>query len=357
MRRWITLLFALALLMPVQARSQQENVYHAEPLYKIYDEQGKYLTSRAGEVYVDDEYIASDNGLYRIVSVEEGRATARYMGQESAGDVMSVVQAGAQGEGQPKRIAMYSTHSDESYQPSDGASSKMENAGIYDVGEALKENLEKKGIEVTYSQETFHPHDAGAYRRSRATAQQLLTQAPAALFDLHRDGIPDPDEYEKQVEGEDITMVRLLVGRSNPNTQANRAFARQIKATADEKYPGLIKDIYIGRGNYNQELYPKSLLLEFGTHTTSKEKAIKSTEYMADVIDEVLFGPGAEANQARQQKAGGQGIIWLIVGAAGIALLYVLLSSGSLKNLGQKAGRGVSQLTGGLLGKKPPKDK
>ena len=50
---------------------------------------------------------------------------------------------------------MYSTHSDESYVPSDGESSKLENAGIYDVGEALAESFEERGIEVVYSKETF----------------------------------------------------------------------------------------------------------------------------------------------------------------------------------------------------------
>ena len=31
--------------------------------------------------------------------------------------------------------------------PADGASSLWKNAGIYDVGEALKDNLEEKGID------------------------------------------------------------------------------------------------------------------------------------------------------------------------------------------------------------------
>ena len=73
---------------------------------------------------------------------------------------------------------MYSTHSDESYVPSDGESSKLEDAGIYDVGEALAKSFEESGIEVVYSKETFHPHDAGAYRRSRRTAEELLKDDP-----------------------------------------------------------------------------------------------------------------------------------------------------------------------------------
>ena len=35
------------------------------------------------------------------------------------------------------------------------------------------------------------------------------------------------------------------------------------------------------------------------------------------------------------------------------AVIYVLASSGTFKNLGQRLSRGASQLTGGLMGKKP----
>ena len=32
-----------------------------------------------------------------------------------------------------------------------------------------------------------------AYQRSRRTASKLLSKDPAAIIDVHRDGIPDPD--------------------------------------------------------------------------------------------------------------------------------------------------------------------
>ncbi len=361
MKKWTALLALLLALLPVGARAGdyldegQDEAYDDSQVYKIYDTRGNYLTSRAGQVYPQDEYIAGDNKLYRIVETDpaSGRATAEYLGYEPASTAAFGLVSAAGAQGQDKRICMYSTHSDESYEPTDGTSSKTQNAGIYDVGNALKKNLEERGIQVTYSQDTFLPHDAGAYRRSRSTAEELLKQAPAALLDLHRDGIPDPSEYEHQLEGQDITKVRLLVGRSNANADTNRAFAKEIKAVADEKYPGLIKDIYIGKGNYNQELYPKALLLEFGTHTTGKEEAIQSTQYMADVLDDVLFGGTAQAASAQQGQAGVKGAAWLIGGALLAAVIYVLVSGGTFKNLGRRLSRGASQLTGGLVGKKP----
>ena len=67
-----------------------------------------------------------------------------------------------------------------------------------------------------------------------------MKRDPDALLDIHRDGIPDESAYRAEVDGEETSKVRLLVGRSNPNAGVNREFAKRLKAAADEKYDGLI---------------------------------------------------------------------------------------------------------------------
>ena len=250
-----------------------------------------------------------------------------------------------------KLICMYSTHSDESYVPSDGASSLWNNAGIYDVGDALKENLEKKGITVEYSDETFLPHDAGAYNRSRSTVEEYVKKLPDAIIDIHRDGV-DADEYETKVDGENTSMVRLFVGRSNQNAAENKAFAQQLKAAADKAYPGLIKDIFIGKGNYNQELYPQAILLEFGTYEIEKEKAISATEYMADVIDDVLFGESAKAETGKKNGSAAVGIAWAVGIVIIGAIIYALAATGRLQPMWSKLKKGASELTLGMFSKR-----
>ena len=217
------------------------------------------------------------------------------------------------------------------------------------MGDSLKKALQKRGIDAVYSKETFLPHDADAYTRSRRTAEELLKKNPDALLDIHRDAVP-AEEYETEVDGEDISKVRLFVGRSNPNAAANKQFARQIKAAADEAYPGLIKDIFIGRGNYNQELYANSILLEFGTHEIDKDKAIAATSYMADVLDTVLYGPGAKSPADGGSTV--KGIGWAVLLLAVAAIAYAALSTGSVSGAWNKLGRHVSEVTGGLLGKR-----
>lgn len=351
-----------------------------ETVYALVDGNGELLTHIAADVEAGDEYIDQGNRLFKVVSVDEASLTATV---ELAGEepMLSLTALEIGRTAQTKSVGIYITHSDEAYEDGDGASSIDSGwTGIHDVAWALGESLEEMGVEVLFDPSVHLPHDAGAYRRSRATAVELLKQGPSALIDVHRDGIPDASEYTTEVDGEEMTQVRLLVGRSNPNSAANREFAKKLKAAADSEYPGLIKDIFIGKGNYNQELMPQSILLEFGTHTSNKEEVLRSTELMADVLHTVLFGTGGsgaatqnpsqsgqgdEAQgenvtgtpQGAQQEDGGSGVATGIAWIVGIAVLgaiaFAVISSGSLKAVPERLKRFSSELTGGVVGKKP----
>ena len=254
-----------------------------------------------------------------------------------------------------RAVALYCTHSDESYEPTDGKSSIEKRGGIYDVAESLKASLEKEGVTVYYSDENHYPHDAGAYRRSRATAASLAEEGVDAIFDVHRDGIPDASQYESTVDGENVTKVRLLVGRSNPNSSVNREFAKQLKAAADEKYDGLIKDIFIGKGDYNQEISSQSVLLEFGTHKSDKAQVLASTAFMADVLDRALYGgvtgAAGDGKTAAPKNSGGvSGVFWVIGLLIAGALVYAFAASGDRRLGMEKFKNTFREMTGGLLG-------
>ena len=352
MKKFLICLLALICLCPAALAEND-----GDCVYTLVDADGRAITTRAGRIYEGDEYISPDNILYRVAFVDDESctATAEEIGpavvNEAAFASFLAAHAEEAGDGGDKLICMYSTHSDESYVPGDGASSLWENAGIYDVGNALKENLEKKGITVEYSEKSFLPHDAAAYKRSRATVEEFVKKAPDAIIDIHRDGV-DADEYETEVDGEETSMVRLFVGRSNQNAAENKAFAQRLKAAADEAYPGLIKDIFIGKGNYNQELYPQAILLEFGTYEIEKDKAISATEYMADVIDEVLFGGTAQAAVPEKNTGAAKGIAWAIGIAAVGAAIYALAASGSFGGMWKKLKSGAREMGGGMFGRR-----
>ncbi len=348
----------LTLCPAAQALSLEDGESDGGEVWVMYDSQGHRLTSRAGRMFEGDGLITADNLEYVVVSVDEdSRIAWAQLSSETVAVSAASQETGAM-DGDTL-VCMYCTHSDESYEPTDGDYSLSHGAGIFDVSAAFAKNLEKLGVRVERSEDTFLPHDAGAYRRSRATTEEYARMTPDAIFDIHRDGIPDAGEYEKTVEGEDVTQVRLLVGRSNANSDVNKAFAKQIKAQADRMYPGLIRDIFIGKGNYNQEIYPHALLLEFGTYSNDKEQVIASTEMMAQVVARVLGGGDSQEEQAARgaQNAGAlKGVAWILGGLIVGGILYALISTGTLGNWKEKLSTGASELTGGLIGKNRRKD-
>ena len=379
-KRIFCLLLALMLLAPAALAEDDPD---DSAVFTVTDENGVALFAISHAVSVGDEYISRDNALYRIGQVSGTTATASRVGEETmpdvswldAGEAQAVfapsggtVQAASDSTDGKKLIAMYVTHSDESYVPSDGAQSIEGQGGIYDVARQFRDALQARGIDVILDESTHLPHDSGAYRRSRRTAERLLQNRPDAIIDIHRDGIPNADEYVATIDGENASQVRLLVGRSNQNSEVNRAFAKEIKAVADKKYPGLVKDIFIGKGNYNQDLSPNAILLEFGTHTISKERVLNSTDVMADVVSTTLYGAqtgsakGAKTESAEKASASAKnkgsvsGIALLAVLVVVGVILFALVQTGSGKAMGTKIGRNLREMTGGLVGKRKDED-
>lgn len=374
----LLLSFAIALtlyiaFLPKAGAEQPQDAPDASRVCAAVDEDGAPLFSIFGELSVGDEYISADNVLYRISSVDGDKAAAVRVGEEtmpdvswlSAGEAQAVFagvdsvmtatdKSSAKKDGAQKLIALYATHSDESYVPGDGTQSVEGRGGIYDVARAFKSALEAQGVDVVLDETTHLPHDSGAYRRSRQTAERLLQKRPDAIIDIHRDGIPDEGEYELSMGGEKASRVRLLVGRGNQNSAVNREFAKQLKAVADKQYPGLVKDIFIGKGNYNQDLSPNAILLEFGTHTISKERAINSTDEMARVVSATLYGPQTGSAASQKKSAGGSrsasSMLWILLALIVAVLLFALAQTGGGAAMTRKIRSNVREVTGGLFG-------
>lgn len=378
MKRLAALLLFLAALLPCFALAD-------ETWWTVMDEQGQTITTICYEPDTGDIYISGDNTVYEVIRTEADRAVVRSTGKQEMPDVSWLDATDA---AQPvsallgeRKIAFYCTHSDESYEPSDGYYSSRERGSIYEVAQALADSLAEDGASCTVSDALHHPHDAGAYRRSRQTAIQLLKAAPDAIFDIHRDGIPNPDEYAVTIGGKSASKIRLLVGRGNQNMEVNKEFALLIKAVADKVYPGLIKDIYMGKGAFNQDLYPKALLLECGTYTLEKDRVLNSMPLMADVIYRSLYGGvtgssggtvntesegqaaqddgitmgATDAPVAPSEEAGSsaKGALWMIALLVVGLVVFGIVSTGSLRGGMRKAGRNLNEMTGGLVGKKP----
>ena len=263
--------------------------------FAMVDEQGRTVLITGRRLGVKDRFLNADNELYEVISVDGYLARARFVEKvtldTAPGSAAAEGVAPVQQEIRPAyKIAIYHSHNAESYVPSDGTDSIYGAGGIHGVGLAFKEALEKKGVDVLYSEQLHLPHDRGAYRRSRVTALRLIRERPDAIFDLHRDAAPW-EKYAVELDGETATQIQIVVGLSNPGASTNEKFAYDLKGYADRIYPGLIHGVLLIWGSYNQDISPLALLLEVGAHTNTKEAAQRGIARFADVVSYYFYGP------------------------------------------------------------------
>ena len=287
--------------------------------YRMVDENGETIVITARRISPGDIFLDENNCLYEVYEVENKVARAKYKGTLELEAETPPVSTGAApglskipypqfprelsvkgkedyfaGAGKESdlshKIGIYHTHNAESFIPTDGAEYIYGQGGIHKVGQVFKETLDAKGIEVVYSEKLHLPHDRGAYRRSRITAREVIGQGVDAVFDVHRDAVP-AEEYESEIEGVPIAQVMIVVGRANPNMAVNRSFAYDLKAHADNIYPGLMRGVFVAHGNYNQDLSPMNLLLEVGTRDNLREEAKRGMELFAHAVSYYFYGP------------------------------------------------------------------
>ncbi|SDL56752.1 stage II sporulation protein P [Dendrosporobacter quercicolus] len=326
--------------------------HQSDHYFNIVDEAGNIVYITAWEMQVGDECLTADNKRYQVTGISGNTAQAKFVGEINLSQYLDENQkssfwwaaltpsvAEAQSSG---KVAVYHTHSDESYVPTEGEESIFGNGGIYKVGDAFSKALRAKGLKTVHSTAKHDPHDSMAYERSRRTALNLIKkEQPEAIFDVHRDAVP-PEVYKGAVSGQEVSKVQLVVGKYGPTGKQIEDYALQIKAASDKQHPGLVKGIFFAKGgDYNQDLHPRSMLIEAGSHTNSRQSAEKGVTLFADVIPAVLGKTGA--NPANQAGAAGIGtaaagasgatksIGWiiglLIVGGAA----FLLISTGSIK--------------------------
>lgn len=308
--------------------------------FTVVDKEGNVVFQTAMPVHKGDWYITENNKKYTITEINADQVTAKYEGTIdliSNGDDFSssILQSGIlSAQKDEKKVAVYNTHTDESYVPSSGSESEPGNGDVYEVSDTFAKKLRERGTKVYESNSKHGPHDGGAYDRSRRTAKKLVEKRPDAVFDIHRDGVPDKSEYLTKINGKQVSKISLVVGRQNPNMKNNDSFAKQLKAVSDRMYPGLIKGIHYAKGKYNQDIGPRTMLLEMGTHVVSKEQAKNSAALFAGVVDQALYGQEKQAQGAKEAKQGQNtsalGSLLLILAASIVGIIgYLFINEGS----------------------------
>ncbi len=311
-----------------QKRTGEAPEYQPGMYTTIIDDQENILSMMSRAVYAGDEIYTSEGKIYRLEKVQGDLASARFIGVDpqiiafneffASQEVPVTKEKLDNTPAPPASFAIYHTHTGESYIPSDGAQSIRFKGGIYKVGTVMAERLRKIGMDVNHDQTAHDPHDNNAYVRSRRTAAKLLSTNPAAMFDVHRDGVVDPNFYREKVSGQDVAAIRIVVGRQNPRMSANLDFAKQMLAAVNNVHPNVVKEIFVGKGNYNQDLLPTALLIEAGTYTNTREEAERGVDLFAEALPKALgispVSPAPTGAAAPGKSTGAAGGAWKAVG-------------------------------------------
>lgn len=305
-RRVICIIVILAISPLLTVWTVQAGDEDTSHWYTIVDEDTeRVLLETCHVVVTGDEFVDERNYRYRVSRVEGHTGWAEFIGtvdmetQAMAFQAAMSLRLGFCRIGLPlastraprgRLVAIYHTHSDESYIPTSGSSSVSPHGDVYDVGSVISASLKNSvGLTSVHSWESHLPHDGSAYARSRRTAVSLLKKNPDAILDLHRDAAP-LSAYATTVMGKPGAKVMIVLGRQNPNLKANEQFAFALKNYADKEFPGFVRGIFYGDATFNQDLSPRALLFEMGSHENSKEAAERVMVNFINSIPAVLYG-------------------------------------------------------------------
>lgn len=214
---------------------------------------------------------------------------------------------GKMGWGKEPLIAIYHTHTSESYEAMSGVTHTQGTVGdIVKVGDELTRRLrEKYGIPVIHDRTiNDFPRWSQAYVNALTSISSIIRLNPSLkmVLDLHRDGF-ERDRVSPTVAKETVTGVvtgrnvaRILIvvttdeyGLPHPNWQKNYNFARLLNEVMNQMYPGLSRGIRIRNdGRFNQHVHEHALLLEIGSYESLEDEVMLSARMLGDVLAVVL---------------------------------------------------------------------
>ena len=211
--------------------------------------------------------------------------------------------------GAEPRVLIYHTHTTEAYFPTDAYQYEetsswrtMENdKNIVAVGEKLATLLrEQYGISVLHDITNHEPPKlATSYSRSVKTMEQYRAQYPSIsmYIDVHRDAYgnkpTEPKDYIV-INGKEVARIMFVVGTGEgatgtgygemPDFAANYALAKRITESLAAINPGLVRNIRVKTGRYNQHISNQCLLVEVGHNANTLEQALNAVDYLAAAI-------------------------------------------------------------------------
>lgn len=202
------------------------------------------------------------------------------------------------------KVYIYHTHNRESWNKVarnvSGSSYDDPEVNITLVGKELGRQLQERGIpsfiedadiaEKLKEQKLSYAH---SYSESRKAVNKAIKAHPSLtyFFDIHRDANVPRDKTTVTINGKSYASILFVIGTAHPDYAENKKFAEALSEKLNKKVPGLSrgilsKSVHDGNGEYNQDISPGSLLLEFGGVNNTLEENLLTAEAFADVFAE-----------------------------------------------------------------------
>ncbi|MBQ7541725.1 MAG: stage II sporulation protein P [Clostridia bacterium] len=168
------------------------------------------------------------------------------------------------------------------------------------VGSAIAEELEAAGFQVIHDTTVHDTSYSGAYDRSRETVEGYLKKYPelSVVLDVHRDAIQENNGTKvkpiAEIGGKKAAQVMIISGAEGgnvtdfPNWEKNLRFALRLQDACDRTAAGLMRPIFFCHRQYNMDLTPCSLLVEFGSEANTLEEAVYAGRLFGVALAELL---------------------------------------------------------------------
>lgn len=236
--------------------------------------------------------------------------------------------------GDAPRILIYHTHTTEAYTMTD--TYKYQEAGqwrtheqdksIVAVGELLAKTLsEQYGCNVIHDTTDHEPPKlATSYSRSVETMLAYKKQYPSLtmFIDVHRDA--GKDRSTVTIDGKQVAKMMFVVGtgegatgtgfKEMPDFESNFALANAITENLRLVNSGLMRNIRVKTGRYNQHVSSQCLLVEMGDNANTLDDVLNAVPYLARAIVDVMGGEtqpaSAPLTQATPTPEAAPGMLW-----------------------------------------------
>ncbi|MFB1080609.1 stage II sporulation protein P [Jeotgalibacillus sp. JSM ZJ347] len=200
------------------------------------------------------------------------------------------------------RVFIYFTHSRESFLPylpdtQDPNLAHHSKVNITQTGQYFKQFFHQKGIPVKVDSTDVMAKlkESGkdywqAYDASKNIVQEAMSTNDTLdyFIDVHRDSVRR-EATTLEVENNTYAKVAFVVGGEHQGSKENALLAEELHKRLNDLVPGISRGVYIKKGEhtngkFNQDLSPRSILLELG----GVDNTFKELEATAEIFTQAM---------------------------------------------------------------------